>query len=126
MIFLMVHLIPPPPILLDAPSPLEHIVNIYSTLESMLKQRWTWVDTKSSFVDNLQCLWNYDNHVLTYKRQPDFKVEITSTNTRLLNFHFQPNIKVGITSINFDNQRCFKIDATLICICWVDSHSICW
>ena len=48
-----------------------HIVNADSTLNSELKQSWIWVDTKSNFIDNLQCLWNYDNHILMQKRQPE-------------------------------------------------------
>ena len=42
-----------------------HVVNFDSMLKLTLKKRWLWVDTRSNFVDNLQCWWNYDNHILT-------------------------------------------------------------
>ena len=43
-------------------------------------------------------------------------VETTSINVRRLNFHFQPNINVETTLMNVDDQRCFNVESTLICL----------
>ena len=43
-------------------------------------------------------------------------VETTSINVRRLNFHFQPNINVETTLMNVDDQRCFNVDSTLMCL----------
>ena len=43
-------------------------------------------------------------------------VKTTSINVRRLSFHFQPNMKVETTLINVDDQGCFNIDSTLICL----------
>ena len=43
-------------------------------------------------------------------------VETTSINVRRLNLHFQPNINVETTLINVDNQRCFNVESTLMCL----------
>ena len=43
-------------------------------------------------------------------------VETTSINVRRLNFHFQPNINVETTSMNGDDQHCFNVDSTLMCL----------
>ena len=43
-------------------------------------------------------------------------VETTSINIRRLNFHFQPNINVEITLMNVDDQRCFNVKSTLMCL----------
>ena len=43
-------------------------------------------------------------------------VETTSINERRLNFHFQPNINVETTSMNGDDQHCFNVDSTLMCL----------
>ena len=43
-------------------------------------------------------------------------LETTSINIRLLNFHFQPNINVETTSMNVDDQLCFNVDSTLMCL----------
>ena len=51
-------------------------------------------------------------------------VETTSINVRRLNFHFQPNINVETTSMNVDDQRCFNVDSTLMCL--LGHASDCW
>ena len=43
-------------------------------------------------------------------------VETTSINIRRLNFHFQQNVNVETTLINVDNQRCFNVNSTLMCL----------
>ena len=43
-------------------------------------------------------------------------VEQTSINVRRLNFYFQPNINIETTLMNVDNQRCFNVDSTLMCL----------
>ena len=43
-------------------------------------------------------------------------VETMSINVRRLNFHFQPNINVETTLMNVDDQRCFNIESTLMCL----------
>ena len=43
-------------------------------------------------------------------------VETTSINVRRLNFHFQPNINVETTLTNVDDQRCFNVESTLMCL----------
>ena len=43
-------------------------------------------------------------------------VETMSINVHRLNFHFQPNTKVETTLMNVDNQRCFNVDSTLMCL----------
>ena len=43
-------------------------------------------------------------------------VETTSINVRRLNFHFQPNINVETTLMNVDDQRCFNVESTLMCL----------
>ena len=43
-------------------------------------------------------------------------VETTSINVCRLNFHFQPNINVETTLMNVDDQCCFKVDSTLMCL----------
>ena len=43
-------------------------------------------------------------------------IETTSINVRRLNFHFQRNINIETTLMNVDDQRCFNIDSTLMCL----------
>ena len=43
-------------------------------------------------------------------------VETTSINVRRLNFHFQPNINAETTLMKLDDQRCFNVDSTLMCL----------
>ena len=43
-------------------------------------------------------------------------VETTSINVRRLNIHFQPNINVETTLMNVDDQGCFNVESTLICL----------
>ena len=43
-------------------------------------------------------------------------VETTSINIRRLNFHFQSNINAEWTLMNFDDQRYFNVDSTLMCL----------
>ena len=43
-------------------------------------------------------------------------VETTSKNVRRLNFHFQPNTNFETTLMNVDDQRCFNVDSTLMCL----------
>ena len=43
-------------------------------------------------------------------------VETTSINVGRFNFHFQPNINVETTLTNVDDQRCFNVDSTLMCL----------
>ena len=40
--------------------------------------------------------------------------ETTSIKVRRLNFYFQPNNNVERTLMNFDDQRCFNVDSTLM------------
>ena len=39
-----------------------------------------------------------------------------SINVRWLNFHFQPNINVETTLMKIDDQHCFNVDSTLMCL----------
>ena len=43
-------------------------------------------------------------------------VETTSINVRRLNFHFHPNINVETMLMNVDDQHCFNVDSTLMCL----------
>ena len=43
-------------------------------------------------------------------------VETTSINVRRLNLDFQPNINIETTLKNVDDQRCFNVDSTLMCL----------
>ena len=43
-------------------------------------------------------------------------VETTSINILRLNLHFQPKFNVKTTLMNVDNQRCFNVDSTLMCL----------
>ena len=40
----------------------------------------------------------------------------TLINVRRLNFHFQPNINAETTLMKLDDQRCFNVDSTLMCL----------
>ena len=42
--------------------------------------------------------------------------ETTSINVRRLNFLFQPNINFETTFMNVDDQRCFNVNSTLMCM----------
>ena len=56
----------------------------------------------------------------TLNRRNSFNVvstlKQTLINIRQLNFHFQPNFNVETTLMNVDDQRCFKVDSTLMCL----------
>ena len=43
-------------------------------------------------------------------------IETRSKNVRRLIFYFQPNINVEATLLNVDDERCFNIDSTLMCL----------
>ena len=68
-------------------------------VETMLAHRY-WIDVIQSTLFQ-RCFVN---------------VETTSINVRRLNFHFQPNINIETTLMNVDDQRCFSVDSTLMCL----------
>ena len=49
----------------------------------------------------------------------------TSINIRRLNFNFQPNFNVETTLMNIDDQLCFKVDSTLMCLLGIFIPNIC-
>ena len=112
-------------------------------LISTLKQHWINVTLSMLFQ---RCFVNVETMSLNMRRfnfhfQPNFNVETTlvhrrwidvilSTlfqccfvnlettliNVRRLNFHFQPNINVETTLMNVEDQCCFNVDSTLMCL----------
>ena len=99
----------------------------FNAVSSTSKQR-RWTNVSSTFnvnqISTLKQQWFIDvestpwiNIILSTLLQRCFaNVETTSINVRRLNFHFQLNINVEITLMNFDDQRCFNFDSTLMCL----------
>ena len=104
------------------------VINIEST---QLYQR-CFVNVKTTSINksrlNFHCQSNFNvESKLIHRRWIDVilsellqrcfvNVETTSINVRWLNFHFQPNINVETTLMNVDDQRCFNVDSTLMCL----------
>ena len=69
---------------------------------------------------NVETTWFYrrwiDIILSTLFQRYFANVETTSINVRRLNLHFQPNINVETTLINVDDQRCFNVESTLMCL----------
>ena len=76
----------------------------FNAIFLMTKQR------RRSYVDSNigSSTWNRSEFI--------FNDETTLINIRRLNFHFQPNFNVETTLMNVDDQRCFKVDSTLMCL----------
>ena len=109
---------------------------------SFLTNYECWKNIRSSTLMFKRCFVNVETtsiniRQLNFRFQPDFNVETTlvdrrwidvmlstlfgnvettSINERRLNFHFQPNINVETTLTNVDDQRCFNVESTLMCL----------
>ena len=106
---------------------------------------WRWIDVILPILPQ-RCFINVETTSMNIPRlnfhfQPNFNVETTSLyqrlidvtlaalfqryfanfattsiNVRRLDFHFQPNINVETTLTNVDDQRCFNVESTLMCL----------
>ena len=65
---------------------------------------------------NIETIWFIDVESTCFYQRCFVNVETTSINVRQLNFHFQANINVETTSMYLDDQRCFDVDSTLMCL----------
>ena len=86
---------------------------------SMLFSQHRWTCVYSTFLFNLisTLKQHWINVTLSKLLQRCFlNVETTSISIRRLNFHFQPNINVETMLMNVDDQLCFNVDSTLMCL----------
>ena len=115
--------------------------NICKVVSMLFSQRYSnaYEQTQLSFATKYKSwknidLWRFNQRnsfsvvsTLFYRRWIDVilsklfqryyaNVETTSINVRRLNFHFQPNINVETTLMNVDDQCCFNVESTLICL----------
>ena len=99
--------------------------NIDKVVSMLFSQRWSNVDeqTELSFsnkykkVETTFIYRRWINVIVSRLFQRCFiNVETTSINMCRLNFHFQPNINVETTLMNVDDQRCFIVESTLMCL----------
>ena len=100
--------------------------NSFRLLLTLFCQRYNNVDKHMSANFHFQPNFNVET-TLVHRRWIDVtlstlyqrcfvNVETTSINVSRLNFHFQPNINVEATLMNVDDQRCFHVDSTLMCL----------
>ena len=100
--------------------------NAFNVVSTLFCQRWKNVDkfasAQLSFPTKFQC-WNTVFHqrwidvIFSTLFQHCFaNVEAKLINLRRLSFHFQPNINVETTLMNVDDQRCFNVDSTFMCL----------
>ena len=106
----------------------EHWINV--TLSTLFQPCFVNVETTSINIHwlnfhfhpnfNIETMlvhWRWINIILVTLFQRYFvNVETTSINVRRLNFNFQPNINVKTTLLNVDDQRCFNVDFSLMCL----------
>ena len=105
----------------------QHWINV--TLSKLFQRCFVNVETMSINIRRLNFHFQPNINVETFgnRRWIDvilstlfqrcfLNVETTSKNVRRLNFHFQPNINVETTLMNVDDQRCFNVDSTLMCL----------
>ena len=111
----------------------QHSINV--TLLTLFQS--CFVKTETTSINIRQLNFNFQSNfnvetTLVYRRWIDvilstllqrcfINVETTSINVRRLNFNFQPNINVETTLVNVDNERCFNVDSTLMCLLRVDN-----
>ena len=112
----------------------QHWINV--TLSTLFQRCFVNVETTSVNIRRLNFHFqlNFNGEtILVHRRWIDIilstlfqrcfvNVETTSINVRRLNFHFQPNINVETMLMNVDDQRCFNVDSTLLCLLGKDTY----
>ena len=100
--------------------------NSFNVVSTLFCQRWNNVDKHTlaqlSFSTKFQRWKNIGSSTLNRRNSIDVVSTLfcqrwnNAINMRPFNFHSQSNINVETTLMNVNDQRCFNVDSTLMCL----------